>query len=71
MTELKKALKQQIADKIWLDNTTKKLACDKVDNITDFLGFPALVTNDTAINEYFAMVSEGGEREEGGGREGG
>ena len=58
VTELKTALRQRIAEKDWLDSSTKKSALLKVDSIYDLLAYPKLLDNDTFLNRYHADVRE-------------
>lgn len=55
--ELKKALREEIGEKTWLDNSTKSWALKKVDAINDLLVSPEQFKDDTRLNKFYAGVS--------------
>ena len=55
--EVKEAFKSRLAEKNWLDNTTKERCAEKVDAITEMVAYPDQISNDTYLDELYAVVS--------------
>ena len=55
--EVKEAFKSRLADKEWLDDTTRERCAEKVDAITAMVAYPDQIDNDTFLNELYAVVS--------------
>ena len=55
--EVKEAFKSRLEDKDWLDNTTKERCAEKVDAITEMVAYPDQISNDTYLDELYALVS--------------
>ena len=54
--QVKKAFKQRLETKKWLDPETIKLSKEKVDAISQMVAYPDEIHNDTYLNEMYAKV---------------
>ena len=55
--EVKEAFKSRLEDKDWLDDTTKERCAEKVDAMTEMVAYPDQISNDTYLDELYALVS--------------
>ena len=56
IANLKKAFKSLVDDATWMDSDTKSKAKDKVDAMTEFIGYPQWIKNKTAVEDYYNGV---------------
>ena len=55
--EVKEAFKSRLEDKDWLDDTTKERCAEKVDAMIEMVAYPDQISNDTYLDELYALVS--------------
>ena len=53
---LKVAFKALVDEASWMDESTKVVAREKADYMSQFVGYPDFVKNKTAVEEYYSGV---------------
>ena len=54
---LKTAFKSLLDESSWMDAATKSIALEKVDVMREFVAYPDWITNQTALENYYAGVN--------------
>uniref|UniRef100_A0A915J2W7 Peptidase M13 N-terminal domain-containing protein n=1 Tax=Romanomermis culicivorax TaxID=13658 RepID=A0A915J2W7_ROMCU len=56
ISNLKKSLRDIFSNSNWMDDVTKRRAIEKVNCMLYLIGYPDLVLNDTALNNYYEKL---------------
>lgn len=57
MNDVKESFDDLLQESDWLDATTKKRALNKLDAIVQNVGYPDWLLNNTALDEYYNLVT--------------
>uniref|UniRef100_T1IH90 Peptidase M13 C-terminal domain-containing protein n=1 Tax=Strigamia maritima TaxID=126957 RepID=T1IH90_STRMM len=55
---IRESYKNLISNSKWLDRTTKRNAMEKLDKMSQLVGFPTWIKNDTKLDEYYKDVND-------------
>ncbi len=58
IANLKTAFKTLVDDAAWMDDTTKAIAKEKVDFISEFVGYPDWIKDKAALEAYYKGVKQ-------------
>jgi predicted metalloendopeptidase len=56
ISRIKKSLKNSFNNLSWMDDETRKVASEKVDYVTELIGYPDFIMNDRELDKIYEIV---------------
>lgn len=56
ISRIKKSLKNSFTQLSWMDDETTNVASEKVDHVTELIGYPDFIMNDTELNKMYESI---------------